>query len=79
MARRDVNFPWDMVVDIRGLTVAHLAAMRGRLPYDFDQWDLKDKKGQTVADIIRQKGLEDRYPSLAGKKTKRRAIRAPGR
>jgi hypothetical protein len=61
-----------------GTTIAHVAAEHGLLPPDFDQWDLADKYGRTVADIIREKGLEDRYPSIPKKKAKGLASPAPG-
>jgi len=34
-----------------GRKVAHVAARYGCLPADFDQWDLADEDGQTVAHV----------------------------
>jgi hypothetical protein len=36
--------------------VAHVAAMHGHLPADFDQWDIASKDGYTVAHVAAQGG-----------------------
>jgi hypothetical protein len=41
---------WGQVVKPRtGLTLAHVAARRGRLPAGFSQWEIEDDEGWTVA------------------------------
>jgi hypothetical protein len=37
------------LADHNGRTVAHVAAVYGHLPKDFDQWGLADNNGWTVA------------------------------
>lgn len=36
-----------------GWTVAHEAATYGRLPADFDQWEIADEKSLTVLDVLK--------------------------
>lgn len=40
---------WDLHDPDGVLCLAHLAARNGRLPEDFDQWDIRDRYGRTVA------------------------------
>lgn len=37
--------------------MAHEAAADGRLPPDFNQWDLADKNGWTVAHVVAEHGI----------------------
>jgi hypothetical protein len=40
---------WGSVTVLSGKTVAHMAVRKGYLPVDFNQWDLADSDGWTVA------------------------------
>jgi hypothetical protein len=54
------------------MTVAHVAAARGSLPADFDQWAITDKEGKTVYEIAKifgtlPKEVEKRYEKVRSK------------
>jgi hypothetical protein len=42
---------WALADEHHGLTIAHEAAIRNRLPAGFNQWELADKWGWTVAHV----------------------------
>jgi len=43
---------WGTVDPSTGDTLAHWAARNDCLPLDFDQWDLTDRNGRTVRDVV---------------------------
>ena len=49
--RLGVDSPKWALADNDGLTVAHMAAVRNRLPAGFDRWELADNDGWTVAHL----------------------------
>lgn len=55
LAGRTVSNQRDLAeADEDGWTIAHVAALHGRLPADFDQWALADETGCTVAHVAAQ-------------------------
>ena len=44
------------LADIRGWTVAHVAAMEGNLPEDFKHWEWADLRGSSVAHFAAVRG-----------------------
>lgn len=52
---KDFN-QWHLFEPDTGWTVAHEAAFWGHLPDNFNQWNLTDYNGITVADVARMYG-----------------------
>lgn len=53
---------WDFA-DESGWTLAHQAALFDHLPEDFNQWDLQDSTGQTVADVVKLREGNSQAPA----------------
>ena len=47
---------WESAANRYGRTVAHIGADLGYLPKDFDQWHLKNSKGETVFETMLSNG-----------------------